>query len=111
MAIERLDERPDEPVHDRGTWVKRMPVAPIEGTVLLQRTPMPDPIDPLIADFLLWLTTTPRTHAEVMETWRTSCPHLPVWEEAEDRGLVTRDGANVAVTPQGRAFLAQQAGP
>jgi hypothetical protein len=25
-----------------------------------------------------------------MEAWRTSCPRLPVWEEATERGLVSR---------------------
>jgi hypothetical protein len=23
-----------------------------------------------------------------MDAWRTSCPRLPVWEDAKDRGLV-----------------------
>jgi len=24
----------------------------------------------------------------VIEAWRTSCPRLPVWEEAAERGLI-----------------------
>jgi hypothetical protein len=72
---------------------------------------MPDHLDPLIADLILWLTTYPRTHAEVLETWRTSCPHLPIWEEAEERGLVTRQGTIISVTPQGQAFLDQRVTP
>jgi hypothetical protein len=26
----------------------------------------------------------------VLEAWRTSCPRLPVWEEANDRGYIER---------------------
>ena len=50
----------------------------------------------------------PRTHAEVMDTWRTSCPRLTVWEEAVDRGLVMRKPeGRVVVTDEGRKFLRQ----
>jgi D-3-phosphoglycerate dehydrogenase / 2-oxoglutarate reductase len=51
---------------------------------------MSDNLDPLILDLLEWLGSSPRPYAEVMEAWRTSCPRLPVWEEANDRGLVER---------------------
>ncbi|MHB8438291.1 MAG: hypothetical protein ACYDD4_03915 [Acidimicrobiales bacterium] len=39
-------------------------------------------------DLLEWIGTEPRPYAEVLETWRTSCPRLPVWEEAQARGFV-----------------------
>ncbi len=59
---------------------------------------------------LVWLEREPRAYGEVMEAWRTSCPRLPVWEEANDRGYVAqarRHGqASVEITPAGRAFLA-----
>jgi len=42
----------------------------------------------LVVDLLEWLATRERTYQEVMDAWRTSCPKLPVWEEANDRGLV-----------------------
>ena len=45
---------------------------------------------PLILDLLDWLAPAPRPYAEVMAVWRTSCPRLPVWEEAVDQGLVMR---------------------
>jgi hypothetical protein len=32
----------------------------------------------------------PGPYAEAMAAWRTSCPHLRVWEDANDRGLITR---------------------
>ena len=68
-------------------------------------------ITPLILDFLDWLCLERRSYAEVMEAWRTSCPRLPIWEDAVDQGLVARrreDGgsiAYVAVTPLGRQAL------
>ena len=44
-----------------------------------------------------------------MDDWRTSCPKLPVWEEASDRELIELDavaGTNVVrITRAGRALL------
>ena len=76
---------------------------------------MPDVVEPLILDLLEWIGREPRPYHEVMDAWRTSCPRLPVWEEANARGLVTRVhrdgvGAFVAVSRQGRAYLAQHRG-
>ncbi len=66
-------------------------------------------VEALILDLLTWLATRERTYDEVMEAWRTSCPRLPVWEDATDRGLVTRKEINgrsiVALSPSGRALL------
>jgi hypothetical protein len=72
---------------------------------------MPKKLDPLILDLVEWVAREPRTYAEVMDAWRTSCPRLTVWEDAVDRGFVAReraDGAaiSVVVTPAGRQFLA-----
>jgi len=66
--------------------------------------------EPLILDLVEWVARKPRRYSEVMEAWRTSCPRLPVWEDAVDRGLVERraDGTGdplVAVTPAGRVYL------
>jgi hypothetical protein len=65
---------------------------------------------PLTRDFLHWVAASPRSYAEVMETWRTSCPRLTVWEDAVDDGLVTiaarNDGLRVLVSDRGIAFLA-----
>jgi hypothetical protein len=64
-------------------------------------------VEALIVDLLQWLAERDRTHEEVMNAWRTSCPRLPVWEDANDLDFVeTRQGI-VSITPQGRAFLAQ----
>ena len=46
-------------------------------------------VENLILDLLEWLALRDRSYEEVMEAWRTSCPKLPVWEDANDRGLVT----------------------
>jgi hypothetical protein len=47
-------------------------------------------VDDLILDLLEWIGPDRRGYLEVMEVWRTSCPRLPVWEEANDRGFVDR---------------------
>jgi hypothetical protein len=69
---------------------------------------MTDTLTPLVSDLLEWIARAPRTHAEVMDGWRTSCPRLPVWEEATDRGYVTRKGRMIELTPRGRAFLEER---
>jgi D-3-phosphoglycerate dehydrogenase len=74
---------------------------------------MPDTVvEALILDLLEWLTKCERTYEEVMEAWRTSCPKLPVWEEANDRGLIIREDVNgrcvVRITSSGCALLAQR---
>jgi len=61
---------------------------------------------PLILDLLEWLAATPRSYVEAMDTWRTSCPRLTVWEDAVDQGLIVRTRATagvaaVEVTPLG----------
>jgi D-3-phosphoglycerate dehydrogenase len=72
---------------------------------------MADPVEPLILDLLEWIGPHPRLYAEVMEAWRTSCPRLPVWEEANQRGFIEHlhgqgQAARVAVSALGRAQLA-----
>lgn len=72
--------------------------------------------DSLIADLVAWVAASPRSYAEVMEAWRTSCPRLTVWEDALDRGYVRRVAAEapaparVVVTDSGRAFLRSTSG-
>ncbi|MGD1071003.1 MAG: hypothetical protein ABSB15_12750 [Bryobacteraceae bacterium] len=70
---------------------------------------MTDTVEALILDLLDWLTIRDRTYEEVMDAWRTSCPRLPVWEDANDRGLVAHEKVNgryvVRVTSAGLALL------
>ena len=47
-------------------------------------------VDALVLDLLEWIGAAPRPYDEVLDAWRTSCPRLPVWEEANERGFVLR---------------------
>jgi hypothetical protein len=51
-------------------------------------------VEPLILDLLQWLANGERSYEEVMEAWRTSCPRLTVWEDANDRGLIASEQVN-----------------
>ena len=70
---------------------------------------MNDTVENLIVDLVEWVARKERTYREAMDAWRTSCPRLPVWEDATDRGLVERaysDGRPlVRVTQAGLALL------
>lgn len=72
-------------------------------------------VENLTLDLLEWLARQERTYAETMDAWRTSCPKLPVWEDANDRGFVSlepRDGKTiVTITSTGQRFLAQYRPP
>lgn len=77
---------------------------------------MADPVEPLVLDLLEWLGRAPRPYSEVIDVWRTSCPRLPVWEEANARGFIERrhhagDEACVEVSPAGFAFLGASRSP
>jgi hypothetical protein len=74
---------------------------------------MANPVNALILDLLEWIGPNPRPYSEVMEAWRTSCPRLPVWEEASERGFIERrhetgSEATVSVTERGRKLLAER---
>ncbi len=49
---------------------------------------MTQTVEVLVLDLLEWLSRQDRSYEETMDAWRTSCPKLPVWEDANDRGLV-----------------------
>jgi hypothetical protein len=71
---------------------------------------MADSTDPLVLDLVEWIAREPRLYSEVIEAWRTSCPRLTIWEDAVDRGFVTREsiagaGVRVAVTEDGARLL------
>lgn len=66
--------------------------------------------DPLVLDLVQWVAREPRTYAEVLDAWKTSCPRLTVWEDAIDQGLLTRKkigsrGTIVVLTGLGRTVL------
>ena len=62
-------------------------------------------VEALIVDLLQWLAERERSYEEVMSAWRTSCPKLPVWEDANDRGLVAVEAGMVRITDAGRVVL------
>lgn len=72
---------------------------------------MSEPVNLLMAEFLAWVSSRPRTYEEAMEAWQTSCPRHPVWEDALTQGLirVASNGpphqADVTLTPQGKDVL------
>jgi hypothetical protein len=70
------------------------------------RTPTTKPVNALTIQFLGWVASRPRTRADVMDAWRSTCPMNSIWEDAVIEGLVTLDPAgNVALTPMGQAAL------
>ena len=68
-------------------------------------------VEALVVDLVEWVARGERSYAEFMDAWRTSCPRLPVWETASERGLVARElapgGPVVRVTASGRTLLAR----
>ena len=66
-------------------------------------------VENLILNLLEWLADGERSYEDVICAWRTSCPRLPVWEDANDRGLVTVVEANgrcvVRITRLGLALV------
>jgi FAD binding domain len=73
---------------------------------------MADTVENLILDLLEWAGRKERTYQETMDAWRTSCPKLPVWEDATERGPVETAFLNgrslVRVTPEGLALLKEK---
>jgi len=73
---------------------------------------MTSTVDNLLLDLVEWVGMKERSYQEALDVWRTSCPKLPVWEEAIDQGLLERDFANgrwlVRVTPAGLALLQER---
>jgi D-3-phosphoglycerate dehydrogenase len=85
----------------------------LDGTKMDFRKSMLDTtVDALIVDLLHWLAARDRTYPEVIDVWRTSCPRLPVWEDAKDRGFVRQENFDgrelVRITPAGFAFLEER---
>ena len=73
---------------------------------------MTDTVEALILDLVEWVGRKERTYQDTMDAWRTSCPRLPVWEDATDRGLVEMASSNgrslVRATPAGLAVLREK---
>jgi hypothetical protein len=69
-------------------------------------------ISPLVLQLLQWISDRPRSYAETMDAWRSTCPRLTTWEDALISGLVqleadegeTRD-LRVTLTARGRSLV------
>jgi hypothetical protein len=76
-------------------------------------TTNPEP-SALTLQMLAWIAERPRSYGETMEAWRTSCPRLSIWEDAQhDHLVVVRAGAAmgqaVVLTERGQALLDRSA--
>jgi hypothetical protein len=75
--------------------------------------PVVPPPSAAVVELLAWIAARPRTYAETMEAWRTSCPRMSTWEDANLGGLVelssSGDGSAresiVSLTSSGQAIL------
>jgi hypothetical protein len=77
---------------------------------------MSDTVESLVLDLLEWIGPGPRPYAEVIEAWRTSCPRLPVWEDANERGFIARRrepgrGEVISVSAAGQEYLQRHRSP
>ena len=64
----------------------------------------------IMIQFLSWVGDRPRSYAETMDAWRTTCPRLSVWEDGVIADLVRLDGEGgraVKLTDRGGAVLRQ----
>jgi hypothetical protein len=65
----------------------------------------------LMQQFLAWIAGRPRSYAETMDAWRSSCPRLTIWEDALMEGQVQiEEGeklqqSKVTLTDKGRELL------
>jgi hypothetical protein len=72
---------------------------------------MADPKDALTLQMLESIASRPRSYAEVLDAWRTSCPRLSVWEDACADGLLDYDPDGdriVRLSARGRDLLASR---
>ena len=58
---------------------------------------------PLTLQLLEWVAARPRTYADAMDAWRSTCPRLTIWEDALADGLVRIE--RVADEPRRRIVL------
>jgi hypothetical protein len=65
----------------------------------------------IMLQFLAWVADRPRSYAQTMEAWRSTCPKLSIWEDAIIEGLVriqSDGGRAVTLTRRGRALLERE---
>lgn len=57
----------------------------------------------LTMQMLEWIGEGPRSYAETLEAWKTSCPRLTIWEDAVADGFVRVERGAVTLTSAGRS--------
>ena len=65
----------------------------LDGRPMASGIAASDPAMHLRRQLLEWIAERPRTYADVLDAWRTSCPRLSIWEDACIDGLIDSDGA------------------
>ena len=93
--------------------LEQMSLPQATSAVVLPASPATAPVRPLTHDFLAWVASRPRSYAETMDAWRTSCPRFTIWEDALGDGLVQLESVpgmpmsetRVILSPRGRAIL------
>jgi hypothetical protein len=58
-----------------------------------------------LRDLLLWVDRSPRTYAEAMDAWHSTCPRFTTWEDALEDELIRVVRTRVELTPTGAAAL------
>jgi hypothetical protein len=72
---------------------------------------MSEPVNPLMLEFLSWVSSRRRTYDETMEAWQSHCPRQTIWEDAIIDGLIqlnrddTPHNPELSLTPRGKALL------
>ncbi|HKG24087.1 MAG TPA: hypothetical protein VKB09_00480 [Thermomicrobiales bacterium] len=87
--------------------------APVYRSAVLSTPTVSTSIRPLTRDLLAWVARQPRSYAEAMEAWRSSCPRFTIWEDALADGLIRDESGSggtlgelqVVLTARGRAVL------
>ena len=64
------------------------------------------PVTAPTLQLLAWIAELPRTYAETLDVWKTSCPRLAVWEDALADRLVRVVRGRVVLTAAGAEVAA-----
>jgi hypothetical protein len=70
--------------------------------------PVMQGVPALTLQLLEWISDRPRSYAELLDAWRTTCPRMSIWEDACSDGLIDCEpgtGHIVALSSKGRALL------
>ncbi|HEX6788286.1 MAG TPA: hypothetical protein VF091_03505 [Gaiellaceae bacterium] len=59
----------------------------------------------LLREFLDWIAARPRSYADTVEAWRSSCPRHPVLDDAFTAGLIASVDKTVVLTDRGDALV------